>query len=139
MEKKIIFLTFLSVFTLALLPSISAIEFNEVIKTNKSSITNEFKNQNLITIFQKLKLKIDEKLENQFIDLLGAFGILSAVLGLIIGIIVRLAVLALSTLLDILIALTPIVLYLSMRVGKTAIIIASFVIVILEIIGIIQE
>ena len=139
MRKIIIFLIFLSIFSLTLSPSISAIEFHELIKTNKSVITKEVINQNLITIFQYIKSKIDKNLENQFIDVFSAFGLLSGVLGLIIGIIVRLAVLTISTILDICIALIPIVLYFTMRVAKTALIIASFVIVILEVMGIIQE
>jgi hypothetical protein len=139
MRKIIIVLIFLSIFSLTLAPSISAIEFNELIKTNKSVIIKEVKNQNLITFFQYMKSLIDKNLVNQFIDVFSAFGILSGVLGLIIGIIVRLAVLTISTILDICIALIPIVLYFTMRVAKTALIIASFVIVILEVMGIIQE
>lgn len=139
MKKKIIFLSVIAIFSIAFLPSVSAIEFNELVNVNKSSIVDEFKNDNLRILFQKFKLNIDEKIDSQIIDFLGAFGILSAAIGVIIGILARLSVLSFSTILDVFIALTPIVTFFAMKIAKAGIVIVSLIIVINEIITISQE
>ena len=78
---KIIIGVLISIFTLLMLPSISAIQFNKAFEERQLIINESIKQNNLQSIIQNIKIKINNiNPEPQII------GLLSLILGLIIGI-----------------------------------------------------
>lgn len=81
MKMKILIGVLISIFTLLMLPSISAIQFNKAFEERQLIINESIKQNNLQSIIQNIKIKINDiDPEPQII------GLLSLILGLIIGI-----------------------------------------------------
>jgi len=130
MNKKILFGSILSVFLVLMLPSISAVEYKTAVEEQKTRLL-----ENLQKIDTKNLLKMIEEKDPsipvpQFF--FGIFGIFAATIGVVLGMLIRMSVLSISTTLDILIALTPFVLFIAYKLGKVGVVIASIIIVLNE-------
>lgn len=82
MNKKIVFGALISIFIILMLPSIPAVQSNKVFEEKQSSLNQKIDQMNLdsITKYIKSKIESDDNPEPQFI------GLLSIILGFIIGI-----------------------------------------------------
>ena len=137
MNKKILFGSILSVFLIMMLPSISAVEFKTAEEEQKTQLIENLQKIDTKNLLKMIKEKDPAAPVPKFF--FGIFGLFAATIGVILGMLIRMSVLSVSTTLDIIIALMPFVLFIAYKIGKVGVVIASIIIVLNEFLQQIQE
>jgi hypothetical protein len=112
-----------------MLPSISAVEFNTAVEEQKTQLIEKLHSLYAKNILDLVKENPNNPVPQCFFGIIGLF---AASIGVILGMLIRMSVLSISTTLDILIALTPLVLFIAYKIGKVGVVIASIIIVLTE-------